>query len=712
MATLVLSAVGGALGGPVGSMIGALAGQVIDRELLFKPKGREGPRLTELTLQTSSYGTPIPKLFGTLRAAGTVIWATDLVEHRHRDGGKGRPTVTSFSYTASFAVALSARPVLSVGRIWADGKLLRGAAGDWKVRTGFRLHHGGEDQGVDPLIASAEGVGLAPAHRGIAYAVFENLELEEFGNRIPSLSFEVVADPGPVAAGDIVAALSGGVVGAGEAVLPIAGYSGYGESVRGAIAPLIEASGAWPVAADDGFVLASGAGSATRITDPGAGGRGVERSIESPDRVPRRVVLSHYDPARDYQAGVQSASDPQGQDRERRIELPAALSAGAAKGIAAAELIRADLARTRRVVRPGWSAMAIAPGARVAISGEAGQWRVTESRIEAGAVALVLTPISPAGVAAAASPGRVNPAPDRVHGVTLLHGFEIPHLGEGLLSGPRLTIAACGTSPGWRKAALALSGDDGARWEAIGVTAAPAVIGMVVTPAGAASALIEDRLSQLVIDLAHAEMEMADASPEALDAGVNLALVGDELIQFARAEPLGAARWRLSGLWRGRRGTEDAIGAMAAGDRFILIERETLVHQDGRGAVGAPLNLMATGVGDAEPVEIGVTVTGRSATPPAPVALQAGPDAGGRMLRWTRRSRAGWRWSDGTDAPIGESAERYQLRIMVAGQPDIVALSDAPRWLVTSAAGATVEVRQAGDHGLSPPATLILDAME
>lgn len=74
MATLVLSTVGG-LFGPVGSLIGALAGQVIDRELLFKPKGREGPRLTELSVQTSSYGTPVPKLFGTLRVAGTVIWA-------------------------------------------------------------------------------------------------------------------------------------------------------------------------------------------------------------------------------------------------------------------------------------------------------------------------------------------------------------------------------------------------------------------------------------------------------------------------------------------------------------------------------------------------------------------------------------------------------------------------------------------------------------
>ncbi|RYY32529.1 MAG: hypothetical protein EOP59_19010 [Sphingomonadales bacterium] len=219
-------------------------------------------------------------------------------------------------------------------------------------------------------------------------------------------------------------------------------------------------------------------------------------------------------------------------------------------------------------------------------------------------------------------------------------------------------------------------------------------------------------MSQLVIELIHSEMDLADASPEALDAGANLALVGEELVQFAHAEPLGAGRWRLSGLWRGRRGTEDAIGAMGVGDRFVLIERETLAVQDGRGAVGARLKLMATGVGDAEPVEVGVTVTGRSATPPAPVALHVVPDAGGRMLRWTRRSRAGWRWSDGTDAPLGESVERYQLHVMVPGQPEVIAMSDVPEWRFDGSDGATVEVRQAGDHGLSPPATLILDAME
>ncbi|MCR5870605.1 hypothetical protein LRS08_08385 [Sphingomonas sp. J315] len=72
----------------------------------------------------------------------------------------------------------------------------------------------------------------------------------------------------------------------------------------------------------------------------------------------------------------------------------------------------------------------------------------------------------------------------------------------------------------------------------------------------------------------------------------------------------------------------------------------------------------------------------------------------------------GWRWGDGTDAPIGEGAERYQLQIRVSGQPDQIVMSDTPEWLLDSSDGATVEVQQAGDHGLSTSAILVLEAME
>ena len=167
MATLLLTAVGSAIGGPIGAAIGAMAGQRVDQALLA-PKGRQGARLADLAVQASTYGARIPRLYGRMRVSGTVIWATDLREERQKvSQGKGRPKATVYSYSASFAVLLSARPIRGIGRIWADGTLLRGAAGDFKIETGFRFHSGALDQPVDPLIASAEGrlslpIGVGP----------------------------------------------------------------------------------------------------------------------------------------------------------------------------------------------------------------------------------------------------------------------------------------------------------------------------------------------------------------------------------------------------------------------------------------------------------------------------------------------------------------------------------------------------------------------
>lgn len=81
MATLVLQTVGTLVGGPIGGALGALIGSGIDARLLA-PKGRQGPRLSDLKVQSSSYGSAIPKLFGTMRVAGTIVWASDLIETR------------------------------------------------------------------------------------------------------------------------------------------------------------------------------------------------------------------------------------------------------------------------------------------------------------------------------------------------------------------------------------------------------------------------------------------------------------------------------------------------------------------------------------------------------------------------------------------------------------------------------------------------------
>lgn len=706
MATLVLTTVGGLVGGPIGAALGGVIGQAADRNLLFKPKGRQGPRLTELAVQTSSYGRPIPKLFGRMRVAGQVIWATDLVEHRQRQGGgKGRPSLTSFSYSASFAVALSARPILEVGRIWADGNLLRGAGGDWKVATGFRLHRGDEDQAPDPLIASAEGVDRAPAHRGTAYVVFEDLPLEQFGNRIPSLTFEVIADAAPVSVGAIARVIADGDLrGEGPAQL-LDGFSAYGDSARGIVETLAEAAGAWFSSAGHAMAMVADAVPTRTIVDAAP-----HRRTAPLGRVPRSLLVSHYDPARDWQAGAQRAVRPGPGEVAATVDLPAALSASAAKTIATAMLARAEVQRTRRAVTLDTADLDITPGTVLTIGGEAqgAAWRVATVSIERFRVTLELIALAPPALAARASAGRVLRAPDAPAGQTVLRVMELPELAGAGTGRSQVSIVAAGTEIGWRRAALQYSLDDGARWVPAAATGAPGVIGTVVSPAGWAPATLIDHHHAVDVDLLHDGMVLTGADAAALDQGANLAAIGDELVQFAIAHQTGPKRWRLGGLRRARFGSSAA--AISAGVGFVLLDSDSVVTLPVDAAIGQRILVMANGRGDAVPAEAACVLEGRSLLPPAPVRVAARIVGGDLAVTWRRRSRIDWRWRDGVDAALAEEREAYRIEIIGAGGQAVTLETNAPHATVPlatiSGAPARVTVRQIGTHGASPAATV------
>ena len=70
MATLVFSAIGTALGGPLGGVVGALLGQQVDNAIIGNGHVR-GPRLKELEVTTSSYGSAIARHYGRMRVPGT-----------------------------------------------------------------------------------------------------------------------------------------------------------------------------------------------------------------------------------------------------------------------------------------------------------------------------------------------------------------------------------------------------------------------------------------------------------------------------------------------------------------------------------------------------------------------------------------------------------------------------------------------------------------
>ncbi len=201
MATIVLQAAGAFIGGmlgPVGhalgSAAGAMAGYMIDRGLIDSTRRIEGPRLRAQRPFSAEEGTPIPRLYGTARIAGNLIWATRFEEavRTTRQGGKAGPRVRTYHYFANAAFSLCEGEIAGVRRIWADGREID------RESVTIRIHRGGEDQLADPLLLAKQGAGNAPAYRGLAYAVVERLPLDDYGNRLPQFQFEVMRPVGPL----------------------------------------------------------------------------------------------------------------------------------------------------------------------------------------------------------------------------------------------------------------------------------------------------------------------------------------------------------------------------------------------------------------------------------------------------------------------------------------------------------------------------------
>ena len=338
---------------------------------------------------------------------------------------------------------------------------------------------------------------------------------------------------------------------------------------------------------------------------------------------PRVLTVSDHDPARDYQAGLQQARRPGAGETEQRLEMPAAIEAGTAKAIAEAALARAEAGRTTRTVAPGLAGLAVAPGSRVAIVGETGLWRVVDSSAEGYAVTLTLTPLAPAILPATASSGRIVAAADLAIGTTLIEVAELPGLEDQPLAAPRLTIAANGTGPGWRRAALLLSTDDGASWSAAGSTAAPAVIGRLETVPAAAPATLFDEANDLVVTLARADMRPADADAAASStAGAQFGDGGDG------ADPVRPRRSRSAttaggsaGCCADGAGPRPAIGTQttATGSSCSTATRTRTIDLPLARIGGAGAGDRYRVCGDPDGPVATPVATGRSILPPSPV---------------------------------------------------------------------------------------------
>lgn len=205
-------------GGPTGALYGAQIG-MMGGTLLDPPKGphtsSQGPRLNDLTVQTSSYGVSIPRVRGKIATFGNVIWlqgnkltevaTTTETSSGGKGGGGATQTSTTFEYFATFAVGLCEGLVTGIGRIWVGGKLVYdGTSLDpatisaGLTTSQFTFYPGSDTQLPDSTIQADRGIANTPAYRGLAYLVFHNFPLKEYGNSLmgAQVKVEVIANGG------------------------------------------------------------------------------------------------------------------------------------------------------------------------------------------------------------------------------------------------------------------------------------------------------------------------------------------------------------------------------------------------------------------------------------------------------------------------------------------------------------------------------------
>jgi len=172
---------------------------------------------------------------------------------------------------------------------------------------------------------------------------------------------------------------------------------------------------------------------------------------------------------------------------------------------------------------------------------------------------------------------------------------------------------------------------------------------------------------------------------------------------------LGDGRFRLSRLLRGRGGTEWACTGHAVDEMFCLMRpesvRSVLLPSWSIGAV------VTARTGDGVSASIGSAA--ENLRPLSPAQLTAVRESNGDLsIGWIRRSRQGFAWIDGVDAPLGETAELY--RVLLSGSSAMLERDAAePRLTIAAADVATVgsgpasiEVRQIGDLAASRPASI------
>jgi hypothetical protein len=387
-------------------------------------------------------------------------------------------------------------------------------------------------------------------------------------------------------------------------------------------------------------------------------------------------------------------------------ELPVVLTADGAKSFAQQILARTWAERDKLTLRLPSARLAIEPGSELVLPLNPRLWTVGKTTIDAFVIVAELHPTLGAAVTVVGDGGRIISNIDVAAGPVTLALLDIPNV-VSASNEPTVLLAASALTSGWKRSAVAIT--FGGQQISAETARTKSLLGNAATVLAAADTSLIDDQNSVEVQLFDADQWLTSCDDDSLASGTNVAVVGSELIQFGSAISVGQGRFRLSHLLRGRGGTEWACDSHATGEPFCLLQ--PLVLQS------IPLPTWAIGADVAASIVGGagtsILFAGEALRPPSPVNLATESQSNGDLLiSWTRRSRQGFAWIDGVDAPLGESAEQY--RVLLTGAAGMIdATADQPNLTVASTDLASlgigpvsIEVMQIGDLAASHAAQL------
>jgi len=163
-----------------------------------------------------------------------------------------------------------------------------------------------------------------------------------------------------------------------------------------------------------------------------------------------------------------------------------------------------------------------------------------------------------------------------------------------------------------------------------------------------------------------------------------------EIIRFANVSFVGTnldgtKRYSFDTLRRGVRGTEWAMGTHVSGEKVALIDPTALQRYEiGNNKIGQETTLQFKVSGVSGTTDIDFTTQGNSLKPYAPSNAAAVRNTGTNdvTFTWTRRSRVS---GAGSNLPLGEESEKYELDIMNGGIVVRTLTSTTPTAVYTAA---------------------------